>query len=225
MWHILQETFGARNNCKAVAFVSRKEKQKKRTKKEKAEGRVRKEPPASLGFSPLHWPAHLTPGRLPFLTDPVATGARSPRTASPSTTRGRIRPPRPRRLGPLPCAPLTPLLSSVAHSPLGSPQIPFPPPPRRGRRRASPVPAATEPRSPHRRVPRLRQRRLLRLHPRTGVGELHNVRIEPPPSASAAVDLLQLRPPSAAPNLSPAFLSHSVSSSPSPFSHVGRPLL
>ena len=159
------------------------------------------------------------------MTDPVATGARSPRTASPSTTRGRIRPPRPRRLGPLPCAPLTPLLSSVAHSPLGSPQIPFPPPPRRGRRRASPVPAATEPRSPHRRVPRLRQRRLLRLHPRTGVGELHNARIEPPPSASAAIDPLQLRPPSAAPNLSPAFLSHSVSSSPSPFSHVGRPLL
>ena len=124
MWHILQETFGARNNCKAVAFVSRKEKQKKRNKKEKAEGRVRKEPPASLGFSPLHWPAHLTPGRLPCSTDPVATGARSPRTASPSTTRGRIRPPRPRRLG------------CLSHSP---PHLP---------RSASPSPHQIPPRSP-----------------------------------------------------------------------------
>ena len=147
---------------------------------------MRKEPPASLGFSPLHWPAHLTPGRLPCSTDPVATGARSPRTASPSTTRGRIRPPRPRRLGPLPCAPLTPLLSSVAHSPLGSPQIPFPPPPRRGRRRASPVLAAIEPRSPRHRAHRLHRRRPLRLHPRTQAGSHCRGRIEPPPS---------LRPP------------------------------
>ena len=102
MWHILQETFGARNNCKAVAFDFQIRKTKiKRQRKEEGVG----EPWPPLGPRPTsasrtaHSPLLLTApglcpaaqpptlGRLLLLDRPLDRGRH--RTGSPaSSTRG-----------------------------------------------------------------------------------------------------------------------------------------
>ena len=174
------------------------EKKNKKTKK-------RKSPPPSTGLTgpaghraPPHGPRPTStsrpssPHRAPFLFPWCAPlqGRRPRRTTSPSTRRIRSTPP-------LDASTSSPPTSTHAPNPLALSASPSPTPSfwrggRRGRRRASPVLAATGGPAPADPVGELRQARLLRLAPSAGTGKHRSRRSSSSPSP-AAVYLLRLR--------------------------------